>query len=735
MKKHFKYIIAIFIVLLTVVHIVHAQETNQIADKVYTKKAKRLEKELENLHYQRIRKIDEVSPWRVRYNKIRNDLFELRRKELTDGMDSTIADKRKPLDRKLAVLKQKRDSIQNNILLPLAQQRDTLYHQYALEITKKEPMQHIVRQMIHKRDSIDQEVKILYEELTRRGWNNEPRQDISDRILKAKRDSGAYFLHRDFIATLRNEATGRLQLKKSNSKTFQKEMRAIDKVEAALTYLGLPERIRVDWGDSWPYDVDDVNRRELAAVRNNYSRYRDAYLATLPNYMRHVVLRRSNEQLDSIKESRYQNSILLTQQMSDAERDSVLISYVKDPNAPAEFSTEIGATTMEEFLLSPANSREEDIARVFKDSPVYVVTLKKKQPGGDEIKITEQALLQKTLDFIWGAIYQPGSQYQIPAEDTLTYETARRRYQRYGRYAYLSTLSPEVQYALERYRRPKFSLQDFERYQKQIQRQMDMVAEKHDSVLISRIKDPESKDTFVEIKSTTIEQLIAQPQDDREKDVIAVFKGFPIYAVTLNRRVPDGGVIKIAEQAVLQKTMDFLWGRAYLPSRIGYDAASIDTIPYHQIGVWINRYFPSATYLYTLPKDIRYAYLHRKGDVHDATRQEDRLRKNLNWVATMTDAQRDSVIRENREIDSNEQVHIKLVTLNDTTVAELNEQLNSNNKRLTEILNHFRGYPMYVVTHQKELEDGELFTSSIRMIFKETMTTIWRVAWMRGSTR
>src|SRR5690606_2650567 len=112
-----------------------------------------------------------------------------------------------------------------------------------------------------------------------------------------------------------------------------------------------------------------------------------------------------------------------------------------------------------------------------------------------------------------------------------------------------------------------------------------------------------------------------------------------------------------------------------------------------------------------------------------------RLRKNLNRVAMMTDAQQDSVIRGNREIDPNEQVHSKLVTLNDTTVAELNEQLNSNNKRLTEILNHFRGYPMYVVTHQKELEDGELFTSSIRMIFKETMTTIWRVAWMRGSTR
>src|SRR5690606_13730920 len=116
-------------------------------------------------------------------------------------------------------------------------------------------------------------------------------------------------------------------------------------------------------------------------------------------------------------------------------------------------------------------------------------------------------------------------------------------------------------------------------------------------------------------------------------------------------------------------------------------------------------------------------------------RQEDRLRKNLKWVATMTDAQRDSVIRRNGEIDSNEQVHIKLVTLNDTTVAELNEQLNSNNNRLTEIVNHFSGYQMYVVTHQKELDDGELFTSSIRMIFRETMTTIWRVAWMRGSTR
>lgn len=563
MKKHFKDIVAILVVLLTVLHVVHAQEANQIADKVYTKEAKRLEKKLENLHYQRIKKIEEVSPWRVRYNKIRNDLFELRRKELTDGMDSIIADKRKPLDQELAALKQKRDSIQHNILLPLAQQRDTLYHQYALEITKKEPMQHIVRQMIHKRDSIDQEVKILYEELTRRGWNNEPRQDISDRILKAKRDSGAYFLHRDFIATLRNKAADRLQRKKYSSKTFQKEMRAIDKVEAALTYLGLPERVRVGWGDSWPYDIDDVNRRELAAVRNNYARYREAYLATLPDYMRHVVLRRSNEQLDSIKESSYQNSVQFVQQMSDTQRDSVLMSYVKNPVSTTEgVSVDIRSTTMEEFLIPPSTPEEKDVVKVFKDNPVYVVTLKKELPGGNEIKITEQAFLQKTMDFIWGVIYQPGTQYDVPAQDTLTYQTARLRFQQYGGFAYVSTLSPEIQYALQRYRHPTFSLQDFEKYQKRMQSQTTIPVEKHDSILINRIMAPESKDTFVEIKPTTIEQLIRQPQDDREKDVIAVFKGFPIYAVTLNRRVPDGGVVTIAEQAVLQKNNGFPLGKS-----------------------------------------------------------------------------------------------------------------------------------------------------------------------------
>src|SRR5690606_32807234 len=441
------------------------------------------------------------------------------------------------------------------------------------------------------------------------------------------------------------------------------------------------------------------------------------------------------ERIDSLAESRYQASILLVSQMSDTERDSVLISHLKSPKATEKVNIEIHATTMEEFLVSPSAPEDKDVVKAFKDNPVYVVTLNKKLPDGHEIKITEQAFLQKTMDFIWGVIYQPGTQYDVPAQDTLTYQTARLRFQQYGGFAYFSTLSPEIQYALQRYRHPTFSLQDFEKYQKRMQSQTTIPVEKHDSILINRIMDPASKDTFVEIKPTTIDQLIIQPQDDREKDVIADFKGFPIYAVSSNRRFPDGGVVKITEQAVLQKTMDFLWGRAYLPSRIGYDAASIDTIPYHQIGVWINRYFPSATYLYTLPKDIRYAYLHRKGNVHDAANQEERLRKNLNRVAMMTDAQQDSVIRRNGEIDPNEQVHIKLVTLNDTTVAELNEQLNSNNKRLTEILNHFRGYPMYVVTHQKELEDGELFTSSIRMIFKETMTTIWRVAWMRGSTR
>ncbi|MCC2600286.1 hypothetical protein [Sphingobacterium sp. FBM7-1] len=735
MKKHLKHILASFM-LLSTVHTVYAQETVRIAEIVNTPKALQLEKELETVQLQRMKAIKDLAPWRMRFNEIAKELRSLRQQE-SDSIDVVgIEDKRKTLEDELGLLRKKRDSVETYIMKALAEKRDTLYTQYTMEITRAESIQAVLKPIAHKTDSIAHEIKKLYAEMEERARNEEPREDISKRILAARRDSTVHDMLNHYIKSLRDKTYERLRVRPVDREAFRMDMRAIEKVEAALIHLGIrPTRINSKAVDSWADDGDYINRRTIYQMSRNYGKYRDAYLAILPDEMREVVLRRSNEQIDSIAESRYQVSVLLASQLSDTERDSVLISHLKNPEATEEVNVEIQSTTMEEFLISPSTPEDKDVVKAFKDNPVYVVTLKKKLPDGHEIKITEQAFLQKTMDFIWGAIYQPGSQYQIPAEDTLTYETARRRYQRYGRYAYLSTLSPEVQYALERYRRPKFSLQDFERYQKQIQRQMDMVAEKHDSVLISRIKDPESKDTFVEIKSTTIEQLIAQPQDDREKDVIAVFKGFPIYAVTLNRRVPDGGVIKIAEQAVLQKTMDFLWGRAYLPSRIGYDAASIDTIPYHQIGVWINRYFPSATYLYTLPKDIRYAYLHRKGDVHDATRQEDRLRKNLNWVATMTDAQRDSVIRRNGEIDSNEQVHIKLVTLNDTTVAELNEQLNSNNKRLTEILNHFRGYPMYVVTHQKELEDGELFTSSIRMIFKETMTTIWRVAWMRGSTR
>lgn len=736
MKKHLKYILASFM-LLSAIHTVYAQETVRIAEIVNTPKALQLEKELETVQLQRMKAIKDVAPWRMRFNEIAKELRSLRQQE-SDSIDVVgIEDKRKTLEDELGLLRKKRDSVETYIMKALAEKRDTLYTQYTMEITKAKSIQAVLKPIAHKTDSIAHEIKKLYDEMEERARNEEPRENISKRISAARQDSAAHDMLNHYIKSLRDRTYERLQVRPVDREAFRMDMRAIEKVEAALIHLGIrPTRINSKAVDSWADDGDYVNRRTIYQMSRNYGKYRDAYLAILPDEMREVVLRRPNEQIDSIAESRYQAGVLLVSQMSDTQRDSVLMSYVKNPVSTTEgVSVDIRSTTMEEFLIPPSTPEEKDVVKVFKDNPVYVVTLKKKLPGGNEIKITEQALLQKTMDFIWGVIYQPGTQYDVPAQDTLTYQTARLRFQQYGGFAYVSTLSPEIQYALQRYRHPTFSLQDFEKYQKRMQSQTTIPVEKHDSILINRIMAPESKDTFVEIKPTTIEQLIRQPQDDREKDVIAVFKGFPIYAATLNRRVPDGGVVTIAEQAVLQKTMDFLWGRAYLPSKTGHGTASADTISYDRIGREINRYFPSATYLYTLPKDIRYAYLHRKGDVHDATRQEDRLRKKLNWVATMTDAQRDSVIRGNGEIDQNEHIHIKLVTLNDTTVAELHKQLNSNNKRLTEVLNHFRGYPVYVVTHQKELEGGELFTSSIRMIFKETMATIWRVAWMRGSTR
>jgi|GEM_PF-4763330 len=725
MKKHFKDITAILIVLSTAVYTVRGQETNQIADKVYTEKAERLDKELENLHYQRIKIIDEVSPWRVRYNKIRNDLFELRRKELTDGMDSIIADKRKPLDQELAVLKQKRDSIQNNILQPLAQQRDTLYHQYALEITKKEPMQRIVRQMIHKRDSIDQEVKILYEELTRRGWNNEPRQDISDRILKTKRDSGAYFLHRDFIATLRNDATDRLQSKKFNSKTFRKEMRAIDKIEAALAYLGLPEGARVGWGDSWPYDVDDVNRRAIYQIKNNYARYREAYLATLPKYMRHVVLRRSNEQLDSIAESRYEESVQFVQQLSDAQRDSVLASYVKYPNAPAEFSTEIRSTTMEEFLLSPANSREEDIVRVFKDSPVYVVTLKKKQPDGGEIKITEQALLQKTFDYIWGVIYHAGeANNSASQENVLTYESARNHRSKYGQNAYFSTLSPEIHYALITYNNRRWNRPtDFENEQTRLHRYASLSVAERDSMLIRRLKRPEAEDTFVKISSSTLDQMITQPTDEAEKELLTVFSGFPVYKVSLMKRLSNGETTLITEQAVLQKTMNVIWGRAFFSADATRNMPP-EVVSYQTMRSRESRY--THAYVYILPEDIRYAYFGaRIGSAPGF------YEKRLRYIETLTDTQRDSIIMGGRKVAPNEKVTVKEVIMNDDAVVEIQQMLRSDNEHLSDAVKCFRGYPVYIVSHIRE--SAGHYSNNIRIVFKETMSDIWGINRVRDT--
>jgi hypothetical protein len=50
-----------------------------------------------------------------------------------------------------------------------------------------------------------------------------------------------------------------------------------------------------------------------------------------------------------------------------------------------------------------------------------------------------------------------------------------------------------------------------------------------------------------------------------------------------------------------------------------------------------------------------------------------------------------------------------------------------------DVLNHFRGYPVYFVRYQQKFADGELFTGGARVIFKETMTDIWGVVLMGAS--
>src|SRR5690606_35405419 len=481
MKKPLKQILASFI-LLSAVHTVYAQETVRIAEIVNTPTVLQLEKELEEIQAQRMKRISDVAPWRMRFNEIAEELRILRQQE-SDSIDvAGIEDKRKTLEDELGLLRKKRDSVETYIMKPLAEKRDTLYTQYTMEITRAESIQAVLKPIAHETDSIAHEIKTLYAEMSERARNDEARDDISKKISAASHDSTAYDMLNNYMKSLRDKTYERLQVRPVDREAFRKDMRAIEKVEAALIHLGVrPTRINSTTVGGWSYEEDYVNRRSIYEMSRNYGKYQNAYLAILPDEMRRAVLRRSDERIDSLAESRYQASILLVSQMSDTERDSVLISHLKSPKATEKVNIEIHATTMEEFLVSPSAPEDKDVVKAFKDNPVYVVTLKKKLPDGHEIKITEQAFLQKTMDFIWGVIYQPGTQYDVPAQDTLTYQTARLRFQQYGGFAYFSTLSPEIQYALQRYRHPTFSLQDFEKYQKRMQSQTTIPVEKHDS--------------------------------------------------------------------------------------------------------------------------------------------------------------------------------------------------------------------------------------------------------------
>src|SRR5690606_19767042 len=191
---------------------------------------------------------------------------------------------------------------------------------------------------------------------------------------------------------------------------------------------------------------------------------------------------------------------------------------------------------------------------------VKTVNIMKRMSNGDEIKITEQAILQKTLDFVWGVIHQAGeANNSASKEDVLTYETAYNYQNKYNQYAYYSTLSPEIHYVLlvygnRRWNRPRPI--DFENEQARLHSYVSLSVAERDSMLIRRIKRPESDDTFVEISSSTLEQMITQPADEAEKELLTVFSGFPVYKVSLKRQLPNGETTLITEQAVLQKTMD-----------------------------------------------------------------------------------------------------------------------------------------------------------------------------------
>jgi len=104
---------------------------------------------------------------------------------------------------------------------------------------------------------------------------------------------------------------------------------------------------------------------------------------------------------------------------------------------------------------------------------------------------------------------------------------------------------------------------------------------------------------------------------------------------------------------------------------------------------------------------------------HQESAYLERIKK---WENT-TDVQRDSIIRNWRNLSKGETVHIQLVTLDEAVLNEIypNAATGKNAKNALKI---FRGYPVYLVSYQRELTEGEISIDPILVISYKTLTDL-----------
>lgn len=207
---------------------------------VNSPKALVLEEDLNRLAMERRWADWKIASISKRFRETGAELRTLHRTIIESHDAGTLADTRKKLQVEWEMLKKQRDSLRAHLTEPLVKKRDTLYRQYAKEITSGKSAQTVLKQVVQITDSIADVIATLYDEYEENALQGKPTQEIQRKIAEAKRDPIAHDIIRDYIKSLRDETLARRQLYQIDLDISRIETRATDKINTALGYLGIP---------------------------------------------------------------------------------------------------------------------------------------------------------------------------------------------------------------------------------------------------------------------------------------------------------------------------------------------------------------------------------------------------------------------------------------------------------------------------------------------------------------